>query len=99
MTVYVDTMRAPFRGMIMCHMTADSDEELIAFALKLGLKREWHQYPGTWKSHFDIALSKRKKAVKLGAKEISQRESVIQGRDRFQHKEFYEQMKKEKEKK
>jgi hypothetical protein len=24
MTVYVDDMRAPFRRMIMCHMTADT---------------------------------------------------------------------------
>lgn len=83
MTVYVDDMRAEFRGMIMCHMTADSDEELLEMAKKLGLKPAWHQYPGTWKSHFDIALSKRKLAISFGAKQITQRESVEQSKTRY----------------
>lgn len=74
MTVYVDDMQAAFKGMVMCHMLADTEEELIEMALKLGLKPEWHQYPGTYKSHFDIAKSKRKLAVGFGAKEVTQRE-------------------------
>ncbi|MEW5511921.1 DUF4031 domain-containing protein [Pseudomonas asiatica] len=70
MTVYVDNMNAKFGRMVMCHMLADSDEELLAMADRIGVARRWHQYPGTIKSHFDICLSKRAKAVAAGAVEI-----------------------------
>lgn len=71
MAVYVDTMRARFGRMIMCHMIADTEEELIAMARAIGLQQRWHQYPGTYRSHFDISLSKRKKAIAQGAVEIT----------------------------
>jgi allophanate hydrolase subunit 1 len=71
MAVYVDDMRAAFRGMIMCHLLADSDEELHAMAARIGLKMSWHQKPGTVHSHYDIALSKRRMAVHFGAIEIT----------------------------
>jgi hypothetical protein len=73
MTVYVDAMRAPYRGMKMCHMLADTDEELHAMADKIGLARRWHQKPGTTRSHYDICLAKRALAVKSGAVEIDRR--------------------------
>lgn len=71
MTVRVDNMRTPFGRMIMCHMMADSDKELLAMADKIGVRRKWHQHPGTSRSHFDICLSKRKLAVQAGAIEVS----------------------------
>lgn len=74
MAVYVDTMRAAFKGMIMCHMFADSHEELMAMAKRLELKPEWIQDPFTYREHFDISRTKRDKALRLGAKEISFRE-------------------------
>jgi hypothetical protein len=43
MSVYVDDMRAPYRGMIMCHMIADTDEELNAMASAIGMQRGWFQ--------------------------------------------------------
>lgn len=69
MTVYVDDMEAPFRGMIMCHMIADTEAELHAMAGKLGLARAWHQG-----DHYDLAKAKRAKAVAAGAREITMRQ-------------------------
>lgn len=75
MTVYVDDMRATFGRMVMCHMLADSDEELLAMADRIGVQRKWHQHPGTPRSHFDIALSMKAKALAAGAVEIRWRDS------------------------
>lgn len=69
MTVYVDDMRAPYRRMIMCHMIADTADELHAMASKIGVARRWYQG-----DHYDICQSKREKAVNLGAKEVTQRQ-------------------------
>ena len=82
MSVYVDDMRAPFGRLIMCHMIADSEDELLAMADKIGVSRAWHQHPGSYKSHFDIALSKRALAVQNGAKEITWRETGQMLRER-----------------
>lgn len=74
MTVYVDNMRASYGRMKMCHMIADSTEELLAMADKIGVARKWLQKPGTRWEHFDIALSKRKKAIESRAVEVSMME-------------------------
>ena len=70
MPVYVDDMRAPFGRMVMCHMLADTTEELLAMADRIGVQRKWLQCAGTPKEHFDIALSKRALAVAAGAVEV-----------------------------
>lgn len=75
--VYVDDYNARFRGMVMCHMAADTSEELLAMADAIGVKRKWIQYPGTPKEHFDICQSKRALALQNGAKEISVREMAM----------------------
>ena len=74
MTVYVDNMRAAYGRMKMCHMIADSTEELFAMADKIGVQRKWLQSAGTHREHFDIALSKRALAVQAGAVEVTMRE-------------------------
>lgn len=74
MSVYVDDMEAPFGRMLMCHMIADTTEELLSMADRIGVYRKWIQYPGTSKEHFDIAKSKKKLAVKFGAIEITWRQ-------------------------
>lgn len=61
----------------MCHMIADTDEELHAMADKIGVQRKWHQIAGTPHSHYDIALSKRAIAVANGAKEIDMRQLAL----------------------
>lgn len=76
MTVYVDDMRAKFGRMVMCHMLADTDEELHAMAQRIGVDRRWWQSPEkTSGSHYDIALSKRALAVAAGAVEITWRQA------------------------
>ena len=69
--VYVDDMKAKFGRMVMCHMMADTTEELLAMADKIGVQRKWLQKPGQPEEHFDIALVKRAEAVKAGAKEVT----------------------------
>ncbi len=71
MSVYVDDMEAPFGRMIMCHLLADTHEELVAMVDKIGVSRKWIQHEGTYEEHFDIAKSKRALAVQAGAKEIT----------------------------
>lgn len=76
MTVYVDDMRAAKGRMIMCHMVADTDDELHAMAQRIGVSRVWWQSPErTSGSHYDIALSKRGLAMRLGAVEITWRQT------------------------
>jgi hypothetical protein len=58
----------PFRGMIMCHMFATTNEELEDMRRKLKLLKSWEQEPrDSIGPHYDIAKSKRVKAIKLGA--------------------------------
>lgn len=59
----------------MCHMMADTLEELHEMADKLGLKREWlHEHPRM--PHYDICKSNRAKAIKLGAVEESTKDLI-----------------------
>lgn len=74
MSVYVDDMRAPFGRMIMCHMIADTKAELISMASRIGVNTRWIQKSDTCDEHFDISLTKRAEAVRLGAIEITWRQ-------------------------
>jgi hypothetical protein len=74
MTVYVDDMRAPYRGpsgrmMKMCHMVADPEHELHDMAREIGVAARHFQ-----KGHYDVCLSKRAEAVRRGAVPVSQRQ-------------------------
>lgn len=68
MAVYVDDAVHPFGRMIMCHMWADTEAELIAMATSIGVHSRWIQRPpkASW-VHFDIAKGKRALAIKHGA--------------------------------
>lgn len=76
MTVYVDDMKATFGRMTMCHMVADTTQELLAMADRIGVNRRWIQKPGTRHEHFDICMSKRAKAIEAGATPITVRQTV-----------------------
>ena len=68
MPVYVDPSVHPYRGMIMCHMWADTLEELLAMADRIGVARQWLQQPpkASW-VHFDVSLGMKAKAIEAGA--------------------------------
>lgn len=86
MTVYVDDMRAALGRMIMCHMWADTLEELLAMADRIGVKRKWIQgHPdlsfgrhrrASW-VHFDISHGRRLLAVRAGAIETDRYGPVL----------------------
>lgn len=78
--VYIDDFFAQYGRMKMCHMIADSEEELHQFAAKIGLKREWFQ--NTRNPHYDVSLSYREKAVLCGAVEITARQAATMCRIR-----------------
>jgi len=70
--IYVDNGQYRYRRMIMCHMLADTIEELHRAAQALGMRREWFQ-PMSF-PHYDLSKSTRRQAVALGALEIERRE-------------------------
>ncbi len=68
MACYVDDVRHRYGQMVMCHLWADSLDELLAMVDKIGVQRKWLQQPpkASW-VHFDIALSKKALAMANGA--------------------------------
>lgn len=68
MSVYVDASVYGYGRMVMCHMIADTPEELHAMADKIGVARKWFQTKASF-PHYDIAKSKRVLAVREGAVE------------------------------
>lgn len=80
MAVYVDQLLWERGGRLWCHLTADTPEELHAFADELGLWRSRFQSkPGRpWVDHYDIDGPRRDRAVTLGAVEITTREAGAQ---------------------
>ncbi|GAA0550055.1 hypothetical protein GCM10010172_35150 [Paractinoplanes ferrugineus] len=89
MTVYVDNFRAPatvgrIRGR-WSHLTADSPDELHAFAARLGHRRDWFQARCKYARcptvdgvcahfHYDVVDRNRTAAIALGAVPIDLRE-------------------------
>ena len=76
MTVYVDDVCHRFGNMVMCHLWADTLDELLAMVDTIGVQRKWIQgHPtlsfgkhrnASW-VHFDISLSKKAEAQRHGA--------------------------------
>lgn len=78
MSCYVDQPIFPFGRMMMCHLWADSLDELLAMVDRIDVARKWIQgHPtlsfgkhrnASW-VHFDIAKGKRALAIAAGALE------------------------------
>lgn len=76
MTVYVDDVRHSFGRMVMCHLWADTVDELLIMVDTIGVNRKWIQgHPtlsfgkhrdASW-VHFDISVSMKRKALAAGA--------------------------------
>ncbi len=80
MAVYIDKANIKYKRMIMCHMIADSYEELHDMAKKIGMKSAWFQSNASF-PHYDVCLMRKKKALEYGAIEVSRKELVIKMRE------------------
>lgn len=75
MAVYIDEQRTYHGGPVIrgrrrnwCHLGTDGDlDELHEFARRLGMKRAWFQGEGGRFPHYDLVMSRRKLAIRLGA--------------------------------
>ena len=75
MAVYVDKLvDYGWRHGPSCHLIADSVEELIEFAVSIGLRAEWFQPKSS--PHFDLTADGRAAAVAAGAIELDNRQLV-----------------------
>lgn len=80
MPVYVDNLRDyGWRHGPSCHLIADSVDELMEFAVRMGLKREWFQAKST--PHFDLTAEGRRLAVEHGAIELAPRQLIAKIRE------------------
>jgi hypothetical protein len=81
-TVYVDEIKdygviARAKGLRYTHwshLLADTEEELHAFAMRLGLRRSWFQNPSNYRWHYDVVPTKRAQAIEMGAVEIDRQQ-------------------------
>ena len=79
--VYVDSLKKCKKTKRLhytqsCHLVADNDRELLAFGLRIGLKRSWMQFSRTGITHFDLNKAKREQSLLYGAKPITVRQLV-----------------------
>ena len=75
MACYVDRLvdysgRVDYRYKVWCHLVADTDDELLAYAAELGISASWMQGSRGWDHHFDLPAPLRPGAVALGAREV-----------------------------
>ena len=71
MSVYVDNAKHRYGRLILCHMFADTTEELLAMTEKIGVATCWVQAADTTHEHFDICKTKRALTVSHGAIQVT----------------------------
>lgn len=57
------------------HLFANTEDELRAFAKRIGLKESWIQHPGQRRAHYDVTARMRQRAIAAGAKPVTWREA------------------------
>lgn len=72
--LFPTTPNARWRYKYAAHLSADTLEELVAFATRLGLKERWIQVSANGIVHFDLTKGMREKAIRLGAESVDVRE-------------------------
>lgn len=71
--IYVDEPQRTNRG--WCHMFSVNEDTLHIMAYKIGLKRSWFQDKPSF-PHYDLSPTKRRAAIQLGAKPVTNYEMV-----------------------
>lgn len=83
MTVYVNDYRQVGKvGRVTAtwsHLTADTTNELHAFARQLGLRRAWVQHEGLATEHYAITETGRRLALRIGAQPVISESSAAIG--------------------
>lgn len=80
MGVYVDRLvDYGWRHGPSCHLIADSVDELIEFAVRMGLRPEWFQPKSS--PHFDLNAEGRAAAISNGAIELDNRAFIAKVRE------------------
>ena len=80
MAVYVDKLvDYGWKHGPSCHLIADSVDELIEFAVSMGMRPEWYQPKSS--PHFDLNADGRARAIENGATELDSRAFVAKLRE------------------
>ena len=75
MAVYVNKLRRRFGGLSLCHLLADSLDELHAMATRIGLEPSLFNRDRI--PHYDLSLTKRREAISAGAVEIDRQQLAV----------------------
>ena len=80
--VYLDASIWPLGSMVMCHMIADTQDELHTMAERIGMKRRWFQAPPKASApHYDVSKARKARAIAFGARELDRRAFVEKMRE------------------
>ena len=74
--VYIDNAQIPYGRMLMSHMIADTEHELLAMCKKINLDHRHYQKESST-PHFDVSKAYREKAIKEGAISIEDKRKFV----------------------
>lgn len=74
--VYIGTLEFEYKGMLMSHMGSPNLEALHRIAVKLGIRKWFHDDDKHLHPHYDVCKSKKQLAIKLGVIEIDDKELI-----------------------